>query len=136
LNNPDAQPGSVAQAPRNSPRISGAPFWVIGLVATLFCLVPGMVWIFVVPAFAQVYSSFGAVVPLPSMIVVRTAPWWWLIAAAAIGLWLFGSRSPSRMEHRPRLALALLWLAVASGGLLGFALWSLYLPIFNLGAAQ
>jgi type IV pilus assembly protein PilC len=56
-------------------------------------VVVAVIMIFVIPAFKDVFSSFGAELPAPTLAVIWLSEvfvsWWWLMLGAAIGAFLF-----------------------------------------------
>ena len=81
---------------------------VAGIVVTIIML-------FVVPAFKQVFASFGSELPGPTLVVIAISEffvgYWYLIFASLIGSWIFISRalaaSKSLQAQRDRLVLNL-----------------------------
>lgn len=63
-------------------KIKSALMYPISVVVVAFVVV-AVIMIFVVPAFKQVFSSFGADLPAPTLIVIGMSEffvaWWWLI---------------------------------------------------------
>ncbi len=68
-----------------------ALFWPAVIGCAVVLLVAFMM-IFVVPAFNEIYSSFGAELPWPTLFVMTVSEflvgWWWVIAAAIIAFLL------------------------------------------------
>jgi type IV pilus assembly protein PilC len=64
--------------------------------------VVAVIMIFVIPAFKQVFDSFGAALPAPTLIVMAmsafTVKWWWLIAIIVFGGLFFFFQSWKRSE--------------------------------------
>jgi type IV pilus assembly protein PilC len=69
-------------------KIKSALFYPISVIVVAI-IVTFIIMIFVIPAFKQVFSSFGANLPLPTLIVIAISDWfvhwWWLMGAAAVG---------------------------------------------------
>ncbi len=63
-------------------KIKSALMYPISVVVVAFVVV-AVIMIFVIPAFKQVFSSFGADLPAPTLIVIAMSEffvaWWWLI---------------------------------------------------------
>jgi type II secretory pathway component PulF len=87
-----------------------------------------------VPAFEELYVSFGANNPAPTKLLLQSRNWLWLASVVAIGIWLFWWLSTSRYQFRNRITAGFISLGAASLGILVFALWALYLPITQLAA--
>ncbi|MBV8504102.1 MAG: type II secretion system F family protein [Paucibacter sp.] len=71
-------------------------------VAVVAFIVVTVIMIFVVPAFKDVFSSFGAELPAPTLIVIAMSEffvkWWWLIFSALGGGLYFFFQSWKRSE--------------------------------------
>ena len=63
-------------------KIKAALFYPISIIVTAF-VITAVIMIFVIPAFKQVFSSFGADLPTPTLIVMGISEffvkWWWAI---------------------------------------------------------
>lgn len=71
------------------------PIAVMGVAS----IVVSVIMLFVVPAFKQVFSSFGSELPGPTLIVIAISEffvsYWYLILGSMIGSWIFISRAIS-----------------------------------------
>ncbi len=69
-------------------KIKSALFYPISVVVVAV-LVVWVIMVWVIPAFKQVFSSFGADLPAPTLIVMAMSDfvvsWWWLIAVIIVG---------------------------------------------------
>ncbi len=78
-------------------------------------VVVAVIMIFVIPAFKEVFTSFGADLPTPTLVVIAMSEWfvawWWLLLAALVGgTWAFFKawRTQARVQRAiDRLALKL-----------------------------
>lgn len=117
---------SVEVASGSGAGITSVILPIIGLVcALLTALTPTMV----IPQFQQVFSSFGAQLPLLTRIAIDQHLGLWLLPLLVIAVWLFWPRP----KQRP-LAACL----VGAGGLviiIPLLILAMYLPIFQLGQA-
>jgi type IV pilus assembly protein PilC len=63
-------------------KIKAALFYPISIIAIAF-IITAVIMIFVIPAFKELFSSFGADLPAPTMIVMNISDfvvaWWWAI---------------------------------------------------------
>jgi type IV pilus assembly protein PilC len=81
-------------------KIKSALFYPISVI-TVAIVVVWVIMIWVIPAFKQVFSSFGADLPAPTLIVMAMSDfvvsWWWLIfgafAGTLVGLFALHRRS-------------------------------------------
>jgi type IV pilus assembly protein PilC len=74
-------------------KIKSALFYPISIVAVAF-IITAVIMIFVVPAFKELFSSFGADLPGPTLVVMAISDgfvqWWWAIfGSIGFGLWFF-----------------------------------------------
>jgi type IV pilus assembly protein PilC len=74
-------------------KIKAALFYPIAIIAVAFIIV-AVIMIFVIPAFKQVFTSFGADLPAPTLMVMAISDWfvsyWYIIfPAIAGGVWGF-----------------------------------------------
>lgn len=74
-------------------KIKSALFYPISIIVVAF-IITAVIMIFVVPAFKELFSSFGADLPAPTMVVIGLSDifvqWWWAIfGAIGGGLWFF-----------------------------------------------
>ncbi|HZQ73734.1 MAG TPA: type II secretion system F family protein [Burkholderiales bacterium] len=69
-------------------KIKSALFYPVAIVAVAF-IITAVIMIFVIPAFKQVFASFGADLPAPTLIVMAISDYfvqyWWLIFGVAGG---------------------------------------------------
>jgi type IV pilus assembly protein PilC len=74
-------------------KIKSAMFYPISVLVVAF-IVMAVIMIFVIPSFKQVFTSFGADLPAPTLIVIAmsdffVANWWLIFGAIGGGLYLF-----------------------------------------------
>ena len=74
-------------------KIKSALFYPAAVIAVAF-LVTAVIMIFVIPAFKQVFTSFGADLPAPTLVVIAisdyfVANWWWMFGIIAGTIWFF-----------------------------------------------
>lgn len=74
-------------------KIKSALFYPISIIVVAF-VITALIMIFVVPAFKELFSSFGADLPTPTLVVMTISEifveWWWAIfGAIGGGLWFF-----------------------------------------------
>src|SRR5262249_58232703 len=68
-------------------KIKSALFYPLAVIAVAFIIV-AVIMIFVIPAFKQVFTSFGADLPAPTLMVMALSDWfvaYWYIIFPAIG---------------------------------------------------
>jgi type IV pilus assembly protein PilC len=69
-------------------KIKSALFYPIAIVVVAF-IITAVIMIFVIPAFKQVFTNFGADLPAPTLIVMAISDWfvgnWYIIFPAVIG---------------------------------------------------
>ena len=73
-------------------KIKAALFYPIAIVVVAF-VITAVIMIFVIPAFKQVFTSFGADLPTPTLIVMGISDWfvrYWYIIFPAIGGSVYG----------------------------------------------
>jgi type IV pilus assembly protein PilC len=74
-------------------KIKSALFYPISIIVVAFVIV-AVIMIFVIPAFKELFSSFGAELPAPTLVVMAISDifvqWWWAIfGSIGFGLWFF-----------------------------------------------
>ncbi len=74
-------------------KIKSALFYPISIIVVAFAIT-AIIMIFVIPAFKELFSSFGAQLPTPTLIVMAISDvfvkWWWAIfGSIGFGLWFF-----------------------------------------------
>lgn len=74
-------------------KIKSALFYPVSIIVVAF-IITAVIMIFVVPAFKELFSSFGADLPAPTLIVMQISDifvkWWWAIfLGIGGGLWFF-----------------------------------------------
>jgi type IV pilus assembly protein PilC len=74
-------------------KIKSALFYPISIVVVAF-IITAVIMIFVIPAFKELFSSFGADLPMPTLVVMAISDvfveWWWAIfGSLGFGLWFF-----------------------------------------------
>jgi type IV pilus assembly protein PilC len=95
-------------------KIKSALFYPTAVISVAF-LVTAVIMIFVIPAFKQVFSSFGADLPAPTLVVIAisdffVANWWWMFGLIAGTIWFFfytWKRSVKMQAFMDRLMLRL-----------------------------
>jgi type IV pilus assembly protein PilC len=93
-------------------KIKSALFYPISIIVVAFVIV-AIIMIFVIPAFKELFSSFGAELPGPTLVVMAISDifvqWWWAIfGSIGFGLWFFfytWKRSLSMQATMDRLIL-------------------------------
>jgi type IV pilus assembly protein PilC len=73
-------------------KIKAALFYPIAIIAVAF-IITAVIMIFVIPAFKQVFTSFGADLPAPTLIVMAISDWfvaYWFIIFPVIGGGIYG----------------------------------------------
>jgi len=93
-------------------KIKSALFYPISIIVVAF-VITAIIMIFVIPAFKELFSSFGADLPGPTMVVMNISDvfveWWWAIfGSIGFGLWFFfytWKRSLSMQATMDRLIL-------------------------------
>ncbi len=93
-------------------KIKSALFYPVAVLAVGF-IVTAVIMIFVIPAFKSVFSSFGADLPAPTLVVIAISDffvqWWWLIFGLLFGgLYFFFQawrRSPKIQAFMDRVLL-------------------------------
>src|SRR5690242_6118138 len=73
-------------------KIKSALFYPIAIIAVAFIIV-AVIMIFVIPAFKQVFTSFGADLPAPTLLVMAISDWfvaYWYIIFPVIGGGIYG----------------------------------------------
>jgi len=95
-------------------KIKSALFYPVSIIIVAF-IITAVIMIFVVPAFKELFSGFGADLPAPTLIVMAISDafvtWWWAIfGSIGFGLWFFfytWKRSLSMQATMDRLILKL-----------------------------
>ena len=73
-------------------KIKSALFYPVAIIAVAF-VITAVIMIFVIPAFKEVFTSFGADLPAPTLIVIAISNWFvgnWYIAFPVIGGAIYG----------------------------------------------
>ena len=86
-------------------KIKAALFYPIAIVVVAF-VITAVIMIFVIPAFKQVFSNFGADLPALTLMVIAVSDffveWWWLIFfGIGFGFWFFFYtwKRSEKMQH-------------------------------------
>lgn len=95
-------------------KIKSALVYPISIIIVAF-VITSVIMIFVIPAFKELFSSFGADLPGPTVVVMKISDifveWWWAIfGSIGFGLWFFfytWKRSLSMQATMDRLILKL-----------------------------
>lgn len=74
-------------------KIKSALFYPISIIVVAF-IITAVIMIFVIPAFKDLFTSFGADLPAPTLIVMAISDvfvkWWWAIfGSIGFGIWFF-----------------------------------------------
>jgi type IV pilus assembly protein PilC len=74
-------------------KIKSALFYPVSIIVVAF-VITAVIMIFVIPAFKELFSSFGADLPAPTLVVMAisdffVAYWWAIFGAIGGGLWFF-----------------------------------------------
>ena len=74
-------------------KIKSALFYPISIIVVAF-VITAVIMLFVVPAFKQLFSSFGADLPTPTLIMMSISDffvhyWWLIFSSIGGGLWFF-----------------------------------------------
>jgi type IV pilus assembly protein PilC len=73
-------------------KIKSALFYPVAIIAVAF-IITAVIMIFVIPAFKQVFTSFGADLPAPTLFVMAISDWfvsYWYIIFPAVGGGIYG----------------------------------------------
>jgi len=95
-------------------KIKSALFYPVSILVVAF-IITAVIMIFVIPAFKDLFSSFGADLPTPTLVVMAMSDifveWWWAIfGSIGFGVWFFfytWKRSVSFQATMDRLLLKL-----------------------------
>ncbi|TXF13154.1 type II secretion system F family protein [Pelomicrobium methylotrophicum] len=95
-------------------KIKSALFYPMSIIVVAF-IITAVIMIFVIPAFKELFASFGADLPTPTLMVISISnffvDWWWaLFGGIAFSIWLFfftWKRSTSMQQALDRLFLRL-----------------------------
>ena len=95
-------------------KIKGALFYPIAVIVVSIIVV-AVIMIFVIPVFKDLFKSFGADLPGPTLLIMAVsdwflASWWWFFPALIGGTWFFfytWKRSLTMQRFMDRLALRL-----------------------------
>jgi type IV pilus assembly protein PilC len=93
-------------------KIKSALFYPVSIVVVAL-VVTAVIMIFVIPVFKDLFKSFGADLPGPTLVVMKiseffTANWWWMFPGGGAGIWFFfytWKRSTTMQRFMDRLAL-------------------------------
>src|SRR3954470_18736019 len=93
-------------------KIKGALFYPVAVIFVSIVVV-AVIMIFVIPVFKDLFKSFGADLPGPTLMVMAISDWfignwWWLFPAIGGGIWFFfytWKRSVTMQRFMDRLAL-------------------------------
>lgn len=95
-------------------KIKSALFYPVSIIIVAF-IITAVIMIFVIPAFKELFSSFGADLPAPTVLVMSISDffvdyWWAIFGAIGGGLWFFfytWKRSEQMQSTMDRLMLKL-----------------------------
>ncbi len=95
-------------------KIKSALFYPVSIIVVAF-VITAVIMIFVIPAFKELFSSFGADLPAPTLVIMAISDffvtWWWAIfgAIGGGGYWFFYTwkRSKNMQRVMDRLMLKL-----------------------------
>ncbi len=93
-------------------KIKSALFYPVSIIVVAL-VVTAVIMIFVIPVFKDLFKSFGADLPGPTLVVMAISDWfignwWWLFPGLAGGIWFFfytWKRSMAMQRFMDRLAL-------------------------------
>jgi type IV pilus assembly protein PilC len=93
-------------------KIKSALFYPISIIVVAL-VVTAVIMIFVIPVFKDLFKSFGADLPGPTLVVMMISDWfignwWWIFPGGAAGIWFFfysWKRSLAMQKFMDRLAL-------------------------------
>ncbi len=93
-------------------KIKSALFYPISII-TVALVVTAVIMIFVIPVFKDLFKSFGADLPGPTLVVMHISDWfignwWWIFPGGGFGIWFFfytWKRSATMQRFMDRLAL-------------------------------
>jgi type IV pilus assembly protein PilC len=86
-------------------KIKSALFYPVSIIVVAF-VITAVIMIFVIPAFKELFSSFGADLPAPTLVVMAISDffvtWWWAIfgAIGGGGYWFFYTWKRSKNMQR------------------------------------
>jgi len=86
-------------------KIKSALFYPISIIVVAF-VITAVIMIFVIPAFKELFSSFGADLPTPTLVIMAISDffvtWWWAIfgAIGGGGYWFFYTWKRSKNMQR------------------------------------
>ncbi|MCX7626916.1 MAG: type II secretion system F family protein [Methylophilaceae bacterium] len=74
-------------------KIKSALFYPVSIIVVAV-IITAVIMIFVIPAFKELFSNFGATLPTPTLVVIAmsdfTVKWWWAIfGSLGLGGWFF-----------------------------------------------
>ena len=74
-------------------KIKGALFYPVSIIVVAF-VITAVIMIFVIPTFKELFKSFGADLPTPTLVVMAISEvfvtWWWLIfGGLGLSIWFF-----------------------------------------------
>jgi type IV pilus assembly protein PilC len=74
-------------------KIKSALFYPVSIIVVAM-VVTAVIMIFVIPVFKDLFKSFGADLPTPTLVVMAISDWfvgnwWWLFPGLAAGVWFF-----------------------------------------------
>jgi type IV pilus assembly protein PilC len=74
-------------------KIKSALFYPVSIIVVAM-VVTAVIMIFVIPVFKDLFKSFGADLPTPTLVVMAISDWfvgnwWWLFPGLAAGIWFF-----------------------------------------------
>jgi type IV pilus assembly protein PilC len=95
-------------------KIKSAMFYPVSIIVVAF-VITAVIMIFVIPAFKELFSGFGADLPTPTLVVMAISDyfvsyWWAIFGSIAGGLWFFfytWKRSEKMQSTMDRLLLKL-----------------------------
>jgi type IV pilus assembly protein PilC len=93
-------------------KIKSALFYPVSIIVVAL-VVTAVIMIFVIPVFKDLFKSFGADLPGPTLVVMNISDWfignwWWLFPGLGAGIWFFlytWKRSLTMQKFMDRLAL-------------------------------
>ncbi len=129
-------PGQSAAPSINALQPRSAELLIGYLAMTGILTVIALAAFFVFPAFFKVFSSFGADLPLLTLLLLASGPYWGVLplVSAVVSFDVWRRKECSRRYKIAAMSL-LVCLAVLAVVIIPISAWGLYSPIFYLGQA-
>jgi hypothetical protein len=105
-----------------------------GIAAMILLGMASVMMYLSVAAFEQVFTSFGADLPLLTLAALKLRAVWFALPLAAFLLTIAGAKRPAPVAAPARVTRWLIALLIGSIFLFSFGWFVMYLPIFHLGS--